>query len=191
MANGGLLLLLFLISDLAWSGDPYPGLQVDVRRDGNQYIFSASFDTPLTKCGAFHFLTDYPAATSLPGVIESNAHRQSVDTVVVDRTADERILFFNVRLRSTIKYVESPFERVVFTQLSGDSRKFQGSWDIEANQHGSTLRFHGLWEPDTLIPLFVIDHFARTGLVDKFDAIARLAEKRKDDPPSSCVDQRS
>lgn len=191
MANGSLFLLLFLISNVAWSGDHYQGLQVDVRRDGHQYIFSASFDTPLTKCAAFHFLTDYPAATSLPGVVESKAHRQSADTVVVDRTAYEQILFFSVRLRSTIKYIERPFDRVVFTQLSGDSKKFQGAWDIEDNQHGSTLRFQGLWEPDTVIPLFVIDHFARSGLADKFDALARLAEKRKDNPPTSCADQKS
>lgn len=188
MANGSLFLLLFLISNAAWSGAHYRGLQVDVRRDGDQYILSARFDTPLTKCAAYHFLTDYPAATNLPGVVESRAQRQSANTVVVDRTADEQILFFNVRLHSVIKYVEEPFDRVAFTQLSGDSRKFQGTWDIEDNHHGSTLRFEGLWEPDTVIPLFVIDHFARSGLADKFDAIARLAEKRKDNPPTSCVD---
>lgn len=186
MANGSLFLLLFLISHAAWSGAHYQGLQVDVRRDGPQYFFSASFDIPLNKCAAYQFLTDYPAATSLPGVVESKAHRQSANTVVVDRTADEQILFFNVRLHSVIKYTEKPFDHIAFTQLSGDSKRFQGTWEIADNPQGSTLRFQGLWEPDTVIPLFIIDHFAKGGLADKFDAIARLAEKRKDHPPGKC-----
>jgi len=191
MTHGALFLLLFLFSNAVWSDARYQSLLVDVRRDGDHYILTASFDTPLTKCAAYQFLTDYPAAINLPGVIESRAHRQSANTVVVDRTADERVLFFNVRLRATVKYIERPLDGVAFTQLSGDSKKFEGTWDIEAKQHGSTLRFQGLWEPDTMIPLFVIDHFAKSGLAEKFDAIARLAERRKGSPPSSCVDQRS
>jgi hypothetical protein len=85
-----------------------------------------------------------------------------------------------------MEYTEKPFDSISFTQLTGDSKTFQGNWDIEPNQQGSTLRFKGLWEPDTMIPLFIIDHFAKNGLVDKFNAIAELAEKRKDKEPASC-----
>jgi len=46
-----------------------------------------------------------------------------------------------------------------------------------------------LWEPDTLIPLFIIDHFAKNGLVDRFSAIAELAEKRKDALSNQCGKQ--
>ena len=42
------------------------------------------------------------------------------------------------------------------------------------------FRFRAIWEPDSLVPLFIIDHFAKNGLMDKFNAIARFAEKRKD-----------
>jgi hypothetical protein len=65
---------------------------------------------------------------------------------------------------------------------------FRGSWVIEPNQQGSTLRFKGLWEPDSLIPLVIIDHYAKNGLIDRFNAIAELAEKRKNMEPTSCVD---
>jgi len=85
-----------------------------------------------------------------------------------------------------MEYRENPFDRIAFTQLSGDSKAFQGSWEIVPNQQGSTLRFRGLWEPDSLIPFFIIDHFAKNGLMDKFNAIAQLAEKRKDMLSTSC-----
>jgi hypothetical protein len=95
-------------------------------------------------------------------------------------------MFFHVQLHSIMEYTEKPYAGVDFTQLSGDSRRFQGSWSIEPNPHGSTFRFRGLWEPDTLIPLFIIDHFAHNGLVDRFSAIAELAEKRKDTLSNQC-----
>jgi hypothetical protein len=180
--------LLLMTSTMAWSETPYSGLQVDVTRDGSQYTFTASFDTPLTKCAAYHYLTDYEAAKQLPGVIESLAYREAPNKVKVERTADEQVLFFHVRLHSIMEYTEKPFDRIEFTQLTGDSKTFQGSWLIEPSLQGSTLRFQGLWEPDTLIPLFVIDHFARNGLIDRFSAIARLAEKRKDMLSDSCND---
>jgi hypothetical protein len=173
----------------AWSDTQYPGLQVEVTRAGSSYTFIASFNTSLTQCSAYHYLTDYEAAKSLPGVVESLAYRESADKVRVDRTADERVMFFHVRLHSIMEYTEKPYNGIDFTQLSGDSKAFQGSWSIEPNPHGSTFRFRGLWEPDTLIPLFIIDHFARNGLVDRFNAIAELAEKRKDVLSNQCTNQ--
>jgi len=171
--------LLSLGSTLVWAETPYPGLQVDVTRDGNQYSFTASFDTPLSKCAAYQYLTDYEGAKYLPGVIESLAFRESATKVRVERIADERVLFIHVRLRSTMEYTEKPFDSLAFKQLTGDSKTFQGNWTITANQQGSTLRFEGSWEPDSMIPLFIIDHFAKNGLIDRFDAIAQMAAKRK------------
>jgi Polyketide cyclase / dehydrase and lipid transport len=167
----------------------YPGLQVDVKRSGDVYTFQASFDTPLTECAAYHYLTDYEAAKKLPGVIESTASRVSSNRVRVERTADERVLFFHVRLHSVMEYTEMPFDHIAFTQISGDSRLFRGDWYVESEPNGSTLRFRGEWEPDTLIPLFIIDHFARNGLKDRFSAIAKLAIKLRDTLSTTCKNQ--
>jgi hypothetical protein len=183
-----LILLLFMTNNnSAWSDAHYPGLQVDVTRDGHLYTFNASFDTSLTKCAAYRYLTDYEAAKNLPGVVESTSYRQAADKVKVERTADEHVLFFYVRLHSVMEYTEKPFDSIAFTQLTGDSKIFQGNWVIESNQSGSTLKFHGSWEPDSLIPFFIIDHFAKNGLFDRFSAIAKLAEKRKQAQPANCI----
>src|ERR1035437_4192835 len=90
--------LLLMTSTAAWSDTPYSGLQVDATREGSLYSFTASFDTPLTKCAAYNYLTDYEAAKSLPGVIESLAYRESANKVKVDAAADEQVLFFHDRL---------------------------------------------------------------------------------------------
>lgn len=180
--------MLLIFANLAWAGPIYPGLQVEVKRDGSLYNFTASFDSPMSKCSAYQYLTDYDAATKLPGVIESLAIRQAVNKVKVERTADESVLFFHVRLHSIMEYTENPIDGVSFTQLSGDSKSFQGVWHILPNEQGSTLRFEGSWEPDTLLPLFVIDHFAKNGLVDRFSAVAQLAKERSGLKSDSCVE---
>lgn len=185
-----LFLLLIFSSPTTWAEAHYPGLQVEVARDGSRYNFSASIETSLTNCAAYHYLTDYEAATLLPGVLESLADRQSADKVRVRRIAVEQVLFFRVKLHSVMEYTEIPYEGVAFTQLEGDSKAFQGRWDIEPGVQGSTLKFQGTWEPDTLIPLFIIDHFAKNGLLERFSAISELAEKRKDQLSASCENSR-
>jgi hypothetical protein len=178
--------LLLIFTQAAWSVEPYPGLVVDVNRDGNLYSLTASFDSPLSQCAAYQYLTDYEAAKKLPGVVESVAFRQSNSKVRVERTVDEHVLLFHVRLHSILEYTEEPIDGISFVQLSGDSKSFQGNWKIIPNRSGSTLRFEGVWEPDTLLPLFVIDHFAKHDLADRFSAVARLAEARSDLTPWIC-----
>ena len=172
--------LLLAFANTAWSNSHYPGLQIEVKREGALYTFNASFDSPLSKCAAYQFLTDYEFATNLPGVIESSVRRLSSNQVRVEQTAEELVLFFHVRLHSVLEYTEKPVADISFVQLAGDSKQFHGHWHIEPNLQGSTLTFHGQWEPDTMLPLFIIDHFARNGLVERFCEIANLAEKRKD-----------
>ncbi|MGC2167435.1 MAG: SRPBCC family protein [Gallionella sp.] len=181
-----MLLLLCLTTNVAASASILPEVRVEVNRKSSVYFLNASFNTSLSKCAAYNYLTDYEAARNLPGVIESIALREEENRVKVSRTADERVLFFHVRLHSTLEYTEMPNDRISFKQLQGDSRLFQGSWNIAATDKGSTLSFQGVWEPDTVIPLFVIDYFAKNGLADKFSAIAQLAEQRKEIATSRC-----
>jgi hypothetical protein len=86
-----------------------------------------------------------------------------------------------------VEYTELPRDGIEFNQITGDSKLFQGAWHIEPSRQGSTLRYRGQWEPDTLIPLFIIDHFARHGLLERFSAIAHLAQERKEILSQSCT----
>lgn len=188
MMKGRILLaILLMIATPAWAGEQ-SDVQVEVSRQGSLYTFAASFDTTLSQCAAYHYLTDYEAAKLLPGVVSSSAVRQSPDKVRVARVTDEQVMFFHVRLSSVMEYTESPIDRISFTQLSGDSKMFKGNWIIEPVAGGTRLIFQGTWEPDTVLPLFVIDHFARHGLVDRFSAIASLAEQRKELETRRCTD---
>ncbi len=187
MAMRIMLIMLLATSTMTWSDEPDSGLQLDVKRDGHRYTLTASLDTSPTKCEAYRYLTGYEAAKRLPGVVESIAYRESVNEIKADRTGDEHVPFFHVRLHSIMEYREKPFVGIEITQVQGDSKLFQGNWDIEPIRQGSKLRFKGLWEPDTLIPMFIIDHFARGDMVDRFTAIAELAETSEDILQFRCI----
>ena len=179
--------ILLAYAHLACASTPYPGLKVGVQRSGTVYALSASFDTHLSPCAAYQYLTDYEAAKKLPGVIASTAVRESEHEVKVDRTADEHVMFFHVRLHSIMRYTELAMDHISFTQISGDSKSFQGDWRIVPSALGSTLNFQGSWEPDSYLPYFVIDHFAENDLLDRFSAVAKLAEARYDVNSPSCA----
>lgn len=175
------LLLVVLLLALAANATPFRvdnALQVAVQRTGGIYLLNASFDTSLSQCAAYRYLTDYESATKLPGILDSKAFRESDNTVKVERTAEERVLFMRIHLHSVLEFTEYPNNKLTFTQLSGDSKSFSGHWLIEPNPSGSTLQFQGRWEPDTLLPLFIIDHFAKHDLEKRFSEIARLAEEQ-------------
>jgi hypothetical protein len=182
------LTFLFLISNSAWSDADHYGLQVDVKREGRVYAYTASFNSSLTKCNAYQYLIDYESKKALPGVVDISVHRQSPFKAKVEVTADEPVLFFDVRIKSVLEYTEKPFEGVSFMQLSGNSIMFQGKWDIKPNSGGTRIRFKGVWEPDTIVPLVILDQFANQVITDKFIAIAELAEKYKGLRPAACID---
>ena len=69
------LLLLSVLAQGESLDNPYK-VSADVVRDGDTFLVSASYVTPLTVCQAYQYLTDYEAATKVPGVIESKAMRQ-------------------------------------------------------------------------------------------------------------------
>lgn len=161
-------------------------LHVHVHRTGEADLLRARLHTSLPPCAAYRYLTDYDSAILLTGIIDSRATRAGVNKVTVECIAEEQILFMRVRLHSVLEFTEHPDERVSFTQISGDSKSFHGDWLILPAPQGSTLTFDGRWEPDTLLPLFIIDHFAQHELEKRFDEISRLAEEWKTSHPGIC-----
>ncbi|MDX8379646.1 MAG: hypothetical protein R8K48_06325 [Gallionella sp.] len=188
MRKIALLLLLTIIRHVAWADSLNHGLHIDVKRNGRVYVYSAQFDTSLTRCSAYRYLTDYAAKKELPGVVGLSVSRESSDTVNVNITADEPILFFTVRINAVLIYTEKPFNSVAFKQKTGNSIIFKGKWDIIPTLQGSTLLYKGFWEPNTVVPFVILDQFAKNILVNKFTAIAEQADRYKSFSPATCVD---
>ena len=166
-------------------GDSYR-VHADVVREGDTFLISASYHSPLNLCQAYQYLTDYEAATKVPGVIESKATKQPNGKVLVERSAQEQILFVKVRLHTLIEYTEYPLVGTEFTQIKGDSKRFSGKWTIASESDGSTIKYQGVLEPDSHVPMFILQYFIQNSLEDRFKVMARLAAERKLDLSVAC-----
>ena len=70
----GLLICQFCFADGDY--DRF-NVQAKVIRQDDTFLFAASYQTPLTACQAYRYLTDYEAAKKVPGVTESKPTRIS------------------------------------------------------------------------------------------------------------------
>lgn len=154
-------------------------VKVSVQRVDDQFNVDATYQTPLNACQAYRYLTDYEAAKNIPGVVESKVTRQSANKVLVERTADETILLFRVRLSSQIEYIEHPYSGTDFHQVKGDSKVFKGKWTTHPNDEGTLFHYQGVVVLESVFPMFVIEYFIKNSIKDRFAVMARMAKERK------------
>jgi len=170
-----------LISQIAYADGDFDrfNVQAKVIRQDDTFLFAASYQSPLTACQAYRYLTDYEAAKKVPGVTESKPTRISSNKVLVERSAEEKVLFFTVKLHTLIEYTEYPMKGTEFNQIKGDSKRFSGKWSVEPNTLGSVIRYEGVLEPDSHLPMFVLKYFIENSLEDRFKIMAKLSAERK------------
>lgn len=184
-----IVVFIFLWSTFLWA-EPVDNLykvQAAVVRENDTFLITASYHSPLNICQAYQYLTDYEAATKVPGVIESKATRQADGKVLVERSAQEQILFVKIKLHSLIEYTEYPLVGTEFTQIKGDSKRFSGKWTVGPEGDGTTtIKYTGVLEPDSHIPMFILQYFIQNNLEDRFKVMARLAAERKNQVVVAC-----
>lgn len=161
-------------------------VKVSVVRVDDQFNIDATYQTPLNSCQAYRYLTDYEAAKNVPGVVESKATRLSPNKVLVERSADETILLFRVRLSSQIEYIEHPYSGTDFHQIKGDSKVFKGKWSTRSNDEGTLFHYQGVVVLETVFPMFIVEYFIKNSIRDRFAVMARMAKERKDLPVAHC-----
>lgn len=189
-----IIIFLLLLPVFSWgdSADNAYRVQASVVREGDTFLISASYHAPLTLCQAYQYLTDYEAAVKIPGVIESKAVRQPSGKVLVERSAEEQILFVKIKLHTLIEYTEYPLIGTEFTQIKGDSKRFSGKWSVSPDSDvgnsaiGTTIRYQGVLEPDSHVPMFILQYFIQNSLEDRFKLMARLAAERKNQVVVAC-----
>jgi Polyketide cyclase / dehydrase and lipid transport len=154
-------------------------LKVNVVEQGHVFQTQASFYLPLNLCQAYRYITDYDAATHIPGVVESRTTRLDVRKVRVERLLQERILFFPINMRMVLEVTELPDQGTDFVQISGEAKSYKGSWRLEPDATGTLFKYRAESEPDTFFPKAVIEYFIKNRLSSSFDAMAKAGATRK------------
>jgi Polyketide cyclase / dehydrase and lipid transport len=149
-------------------------LLVNVQQIGHrQFATQASFTLPLKQCQAWHYLTDYESATAIPGVLSSEPTRLSSNKVTVKLAMKENILFFPIHMHSELEFLEMPNYGTDFVQIAGEAKSFHGSWRIEPGVNGTLFSYHSVFEPDSALPMVVIQYFLERRLRHRFTAMAQ------------------
>lgn len=153
-------------------------IKVDVVQQGAVFQTQASFYLPLSLCQSYRYITDYDAATNIPGVVSSSTTRLDVRKVRVERLLQERILFFPIKMRMVLEMTELPQQGTDFVQIIGEAKSYKGSWRLEPDGKGTWFRYRTESEPDSLFPKAVIEYFIKNRLNKSFEAIAKTGAER-------------
>lgn len=157
-------------------------IKVDVTQQGSVFLTQASFYLPLSVCQSYRYLTDYDAATSIPGVVSSEATRIDVHRVRVERLLQERILLFPIKMRMVLEFTEIPNQGTDFVQVSGEAKSYKGAWRLESQGSGTVFRYRTESEPDSFLPQSVIEYFIKNRLNSSFESMAKAGLLRSNSP---------
>ena len=166
---------------VASAADDYK-IKVDVTQQGDVFHTQASFYLPLSLCQSYRYLTDYDAATNIPGIVSSATTRLDGHKVRVERLLQERILFFPIKMRMVLDVTELPNQGTDFVQISGEAKSYKGSWRVEPDSAGTVLKYRTESEPNSFLPAAVIEYFIKNRLNSSFEAMAKAGAQRVKDP---------
>jgi Polyketide cyclase / dehydrase and lipid transport len=172
---------LALACALVFASDDYK-IKVDVTQQGNVFHTQASFYLPLNGCQSYRYLTDYDAATNIPGVVASTTTRLDARKARVERLLQERILFFPIKMRMVLEVTELPNQGTDFVQISGEAKSYKGAWRLEPEGGGTLFKYRTESEPDSFLPKAVIEYFIKNRLNSSFEAIAKAGAERVKQP---------
>lgn len=162
---------------LASASDDYR-IKVEVTQQGSVFHTQASFYLPLSLCQSYRYITDYDAATQIPGVITSTTMRLDTNKAQVERTLQEHILFFPIKMHMVLEFTEFPNQGTDFVQISGEAKSYKGSWRLEPEGSGTVFRYQTQSEPDSLLPKTIVEYFIKNRLNSSFGAIAKAGAQR-------------
>ncbi|WP_170108500.1 SRPBCC family protein [Limnohabitans curvus] len=165
----------------AAAADDYK-IKVDVTQQGNVFLTQASFYLPLSGCQSYRYLTDYDAATNIPGVVASTTTRLEARKARVERLLQERILFFPIKMRMVLEVTELPNIGTDFVQISGEAKSYKGAWRLEQDGNGTRFKYRTESEPDSILPIAVIEYFIKNRLNSSFEAMAKAGAERLKQP---------
>jgi hypothetical protein len=157
-------------------------VRVDVTQQGAVFHTQASFFLPLSVCQSYRYLTDYDAATNIPGVVASATTRLDANKVQVERLLEERILFFPIKMRMVLEMTELPNQGTDFVQIKGEAKSYKGAWRLEPEGNGTVFKYRAESEPDSVFPKAVIEYFIKNRLNGSFEAMAKAGAQRAKQP---------
>ena len=186
------LMILLLLSSLPAYAQANVKPAVSVEREGPVFKVYASIVLPTTPCNAYRLLTDYSSLPSyIPGMLHVRDKRISPTRVDIWQEGEVEVLFFRVKLVSSLEMEEMPDRRIVFRQTGGDLESYSGEWNLLETRQGTRVSYNAAitLKPEHLIPAFLAKSVLENEVGKRFEALAIESSKRGNKVVPECVSQ--
>lgn len=128
-------------------------------------------------------LTDYDHfAEFIPGIRKSQVINRHGNTTIVEQAGRAGFLFFTYPIQVVVRSEEYHPWAIRVRVLTGNLKQLDGGYRIErieGTDERFVLRWSGIIEPDTPLPLFITVPLVRANLQDQFLAMILEIERRE------------
>lgn len=183
------LMIFLLLPSLAASAQASEKPVVSVERKDSHFKVDASIVLPLTPCIAFRLLTDYKNLPSyIPGMLQIRDKRISSNRVNIWQEGEVEVLFFRVKLVSSLEMEEIPDQKIIFRQVDGDLESYSGEWNLLKTREGTKVSYNAAvtLKSDQFIPALLAKKVLENEVGKRFEAIAKEASARKNKVLPEC-----
>lgn len=184
------LMIFLLLSSLPVFAQANVKPVVSVERKDSLFKVYASIVLPVTPCIAYRLLTDYKSLPGyIPGMLQIRSKRISDNRVNVWQEGEVEVLFFHVKLVSSLEMEEILDQRIIFKQVEGDLESYSGEWNVLKTQEGTKVSYSAaiILKSDQFIPAFLAKTVLENEVGKRFEAIAKESSKRNNKIVSECV----
>ncbi|MBI4290733.1 MAG: cyclase [Betaproteobacteria bacterium] len=145
---------------------------VNVVREGDFVVVSASADMPVERSIAWEVLTNYDRyAEFIPHLRVSRVVSRSGGGLVLEQQGEFRFLFFRQPLELRLAVTEKPQYLVESRSLSGSLKDLKGNYELHDAPGGLRLLYSGRFVPDISLPWFIGLFFVRAVIEKEFSAL--------------------
>lgn len=158
------------------------GTTAELKRVGDVYKVTASFETAAPPAAVFAVLTDYEGMTRFVSSMErSRVLCRKGSHVVLLQRGSGRFLWVKRSVALTLEVEEEPPTRVSFREVEGGAfKRYAGSWTVEPAGGGSVVRYDLDAEPDgSLGPRFAARSVLGKNVATLIDEVKLEVERRE------------
>jgi hypothetical protein len=157
-------------------------VSVQAQRQGSAVAIRATATIQVPYPVIWQTLTDYGHLHEfIPGMIRSRIVERRGTTAIVEQVGEARFLLFRQPINVVVESVEFPPERIAVKVREGNLKQLDGAYHLDAldaERNLYRLRWTGVIEPDTRLPLFVTMPLMRSNIEDQFVGMINEIERR-------------
>jgi ribosome-associated toxin RatA of RatAB toxin-antitoxin module len=157
------------------------GLRVQATRSGTGVAVSAQASIKAPHAVIWATLTDFDRLSEfIPGMKRSRVVGRRGPAAIVEQDGEAGVFFFKYSIRVVVEATEYPPGMITVNVVRGNLKQLEGRYQIEqgATPEEHVLRWTGIIEPDTVLPVFLTVPLIRSNIEDQFTGMVKEIERR-------------